>query len=388
MSSLKIKTSNVFERNYNAPTKIVVNQGGTRSGKTYSLCQLLIVKAFESTGKRFSIVRKSLPSLKLSVMKDFFEILGNLDLYNEAHHNKSDHTYTLNGNTFEFISLDQPQKKRGTKRHFLFCNEANELTWEDFFQLIIRTEEKIYIDYNPSDTHHWIYDKVLSREDCTFIKSTYLDNPFLADELVNEIERLKHTDEEYWKIYGLGERGFSKSIIFNKVQIVGTIPEDAKEIAIGLDFGYTNDPTALIEVYEHEGALIFNELIYERGLTNQDIAKSLHNFGIDRRRSIYGDSAEPKSIEEIYRLGFNIKPASKGKDSINIGIDLLKRYELKVTSKSTNLINEFNSYKWQEDKNGYLLNKPIDNYNHAIDAIRYAVIMTKSRPNIGRYSIK
>ena len=388
MSSLKIKTSNVFERNYNAPTKIVVNQGGTRSGKTYSLCQLLIVKAFENTGKRFSIVRKSLPSLKLSVMKDFFEILSNLDLYNEAHHNKSDHTYTLNGNTFEFISLDQPQKKRGTKRNFLFCNEANELTWEDFFQLIIRTEEKIYIDYNPSDTHHWIYDKVLSRDDCTFIKSTYLDNPFLADELVNEIERLKHTDEEYWKIYGLGERGFSKSIIFNKVQIVGTIPEDAKEIAIGLDFGYTNDPTALIEVYEYEGALIFNELIYERGLTNQDISKSLHNFGIDRRRAIYGDSAEPKSIEEIYRLGFNIKPASKGKDSINIGIDLLKRYELKVTSKSTNLINEFNSYKWQEDKNGYLLNKPIDNYNHAIDAIRYAVIMTKSRPNIGRYSIK
>ena len=178
MSSLKIKTSNVFERNYNAPTKIVVNQGGTRSGKTYSLCQLLIVKAFENTGKRFSIVRKSLPSLKLSVMKDFFEILSNLDLYNEAHHNKSDHTYTLNGNTFEFISLDQPQKKRGTKRNFLFCNEANELTWEDFFQLIIRTEEKIYIDYNPSDTHHWIYDKVLSRDDCTFIKSTYLDNPF------------------------------------------------------------------------------------------------------------------------------------------------------------------------------------------------------------------
>ena len=262
MSSLKIKTSNVFERNYNAPTKIVVNQGGTRSGKTYSLCQLLIVKAFENTGKRFSIVRKSLPSLKLSVMKDFFEILNNLDLYNEAHHNKSDHTYTLNGNTFEFISLDQPQKKRGTKRHFLFCNEANELTWEDFFQLIIRTEEKIYIDYNPSDTHHWIYDKVLSRDDCTFIKSTYLDNPFLADELVNEIERLKHTDEEYWKIYGLGERGFSKSIIFNKVQIVGTIPEDAKEIAIGLDFGYTNDPTAAVEVYQYNGKRILNEIVY------------------------------------------------------------------------------------------------------------------------------
>ncbi len=388
MSSLKIKTSNVFERNYSASTKIVVNQGGTRSGKTYSLCQLLIVKALEISGKRYSIVRKSLPSLKLSVMRDFFEILNNLDLYNESNHNKSDHTYLLNGNTFEFISLDQPQKKRGTKRHYLFCNEANELSWEDFFQLIIRTEEKVYIDFNPSETHHWIYDKVLSRDDATLIKSTYLDNPFLTSELVKEIERLKYTDDEYWKIYGLGERGFSKSIIFNKVEIIGTVPAEAKELAIGLDFGFTNDPTAIIEVYEQEGALILNELIYERGLTNQDIAGTLHNFGIDRRRVIFGDSAEPKSIEEIYRLGFNIKPASKGKDSINIGIDLMKRYNIKVTSKSKNLISELNSYKWQEDKNGYLINKPIDSNNHAIDAVRYAVMMSKARPNIGKYAIK
>ena len=234
MSSLKIQTSNVFERNYNAPTKLVVNQGGTRSGKTYSLCQLLIVKAFENTGKRFSIVRKSLPSLKLSVMKDFFEILNNHDLYDETKHNKSDHTYTLNGNTFEFISLDQPQKKRGAKRHYLFCNEANELTWEDFFQLLVRTEEKIYIDYNPSETHHWLYDKILNREDCTFIKSTYKDNPFLPDELVKEIERLRDTDEDYWKIYGLGERGFSKSIIFPRVEIMSKIPEEAKLISTGL----------------------------------------------------------------------------------------------------------------------------------------------------------
>jgi len=388
LSSLKIKTSNVFERNYSASTKIVVNQGGTRSGKTYSLCQLLIVKALEISGKRYSIVRKSLPSLKLSVMRDFFEILNNLDLYNESNHNKSDHTYLLNGNTFEFISLDQPQKKRGTKRHYLFCNEANELSWEDFFQLIIRTEEKVYIDFNPSETHHWIYDKVLSRDDATLIKSTYLDNPFLTSELVKEIERLKYTDDEYWKIYGLGERGFSKSIIFNKVEIIGTVPAEAKELAIGLDFGFTNDPTAIIEVYEQEGALILNELIYERGLTNQDIAGTLHNFGIDRRRVIFGDSAEPKSIEEIYRLGFNIKPASKGKDSINIGIDLMKRYNIKVTSKSKNLISELNSYKWQEDKNGYLINKPIDSNNHAIDAVRYAVMMSKARPNIGKYAIK
>jgi phage terminase large subunit len=388
LSSLKIQTSNVFERNYNAPTKLVINQGGTRSGKTYSLCQLLIVKAFENTGKRFSIVRKSLPSLKLSVMKDFFEILTNLNLYDETNHNKSDHTYNLNGNTFEFISLDQPQKKRGAKRHFLFCNEANELTWEDFFQLLVRTEEKIYIDYNPSDSHHWIYDKVLTREDCTFIKSTYRDNPFLAAELVKEIERLRDTDDEYWKVYGLGERGFAKSIIFPKVRIIGKVPDEAKLISTGMDFGFTNDPTTIVEVYEQEDNLIFNELVYERGLTNGDVVDKLALYGFDRRRVVFADSAEPKSIEEIYRLGYNVKPAAKGKDSINIGIDLLKRYKLQVTAKSSNIISEFNNYKWQEDKNGNLLNKPIDKHNHSIDAIRYAVTMVKSKPNVGRYSIR
>tara|TARA_R110000824_G_scaffold276769_1_gene465178 strand:- start:453 stop:1418 length:966 start_codon:yes stop_codon:yes gene_type:complete len=321
-------------------------------------------------------------------MKDFFEILNTLNLYDEAYHNKSDHTYTLNGNLFEFISLDQPQKKRGTKRHFLFCNEANELTWEDFFQLIVRTEEKVYIDYNPSDSHHWIYDKVLTREDCTFIKSTYLDNPFLPDELVKEIERLRTTDEEYWKIYGLGERGFSKAIIFPKVTIIGTVPEDATLISTGLDFGFSNDPSSLIEVYEQGDTLIFNELLYERALTNADIVSRLVSYEFDRRRAIFADSSEPKSIEEIYRLGYNIKPCVKGKDSINIGIDLLKRFNLQVTSKSKSLISEFNNYKWSEDKNGYLINKPIDTHNHAIDALRYAVTMVKSKPNIGKYSIR
>lgn len=388
MSVLKIRTSNVFKRNYEAKTKIVVNQGGTRSGKTYSLCQLLIVKSFEETGKHFSIVRKSLPSLKLSVMKDFFEILNNLGLYDEDNHNKSDHTYKLNGNTFEFLSLDQPQKKRGTKRHYLFCNEANELTWEDFFQLIVRTEERVYIDFNPSDSHHWIYDKVLTRDDCTFIKSTYKDNPFLGNELIKEIERLRETDEEYWKIYGLGERGFSKSIIFPKVTIIGKVPEEAKLISTGLDFGFTNDPSALVEVYEQGENLIFNELIYERGLTNQDLSKRMALYWTDKRRVLFADSAEPKSIEELHRLGHNIKPCIKGKDSINIGIDLLRRFKLQVTSKSTNLISEFNNYKWSEDKNGQLLNKPIDNHNHAIDALRYAVTMVKSKPNVGKYSIR
>jgi len=388
LSTLKVQTSNVFHRNYGAPTKIVVNQGGTRSGKTYSIVQLLIVKSFEETNCTFSIVRKSLPSLKLSVMRDFFEVLNKLELYDETCHNKSENTYKLNNNLFEFISLDQPQKKRGAKRQYLFCNEANELTWEDFFQLLVRTEKKIFIDYNPSDTHHWIYDKVLTRDDCTFIQSTYLDNPFLPDELVKEIERLRETDEDYWKIYGLGERGFSKATVFPKVTIIGKVPEHAKLISTGLDFGYTNDPTAMVEVYEYEDKLIFNELLYERRLTNSDIANRMDVFGIDQRRAVFADSAEPKSIEELYRLGYNVKACVKGRDSINIGIDLLKRFKLEVTSSSSNIISEFNNYKWQEDKNGYLLNKPIDNYNHAIDAIRYAVTMVKSKPNVGKYSLR
>ena len=166
------------------------------------------------------------------------------------------------------------------------------------------------------------------------------------------------------------------------------IPEEAKLISTGLDFGYTNDPSALVEVYELEDKLIFNELLYERGLTNSDIANRMDVFWSDKRRVVFADSSEPKSIEELYRLGYNVKPCVKGKDSINIGIDLLKRFKLCVTTKSTNLISEFNGYKWQEDKNGYLLNKPIDNNNHGIDALRYAVTMVKSKPNVGRYSIR
>jgi len=316
----------------------------------------------QEKGKVFSIVRKSLPSLKMTAYRDFFEILRNLDLYDEARHNKSDYTYTLNGNLFEFISLDQPQKKRGARRDYLFCNEANELSWEDFFQLLVRTTGKIWIDYNPSDAFHWIYDKLLTRDDVTYIQSTYKDNPFLNASIVEEIERLQHTDEDYWRIYGLGERGMSRATIFQ----FGTmdVPENAKLLAYGLDFGFTNDPTALVAAYEHQGNLYFDELVYRTGMTNNDIANLFTSIGIDRRSEVYADSAEPKSIEELYRRGFNIKPTTKGPDSVNAGIDIMKRYKLFITPRSTNLEKEMRNYKWVEDKNGNLLNKPIDAFNH------------------------
>ncbi len=385
MSTLEINYGPLFIKNWQAESKIVINQGGTRSGKTYSLLQLLIVKAFEHKGKVFTIVRKSLPSLKMTAYRDFFEILNNLDLYSETDHNKSDYTYTLNGNLFEFVSLDQPQKKRGARRDFLFCNEANELTWEDFFQLLVRTTDKIWLDYNPSDSFHWIYDKLLVRDDVTYIQSTYKDNPFLEQTIVDEIERLQGTDDDYWRIYGLGERGLSRATVF-QFKVV----DDPKGqlVSFGLDFGFTNDPTSLVQVYKDGDDLYIHEMMYHTQLTNSDISDKFSELGLTRYDEIWADSAEPKSIEELHRFGWNIKPTAKGADSIMAGIDILKRHKIYVTKGSDNTIREFQNYKWQEDKNGNLLNKPIDKFNHAIDAVRYATFNRLSKPNYGRYAIR
>lgn len=332
-----------------------------------------------------TIVRKSFPAVRGTVMRDFFQIIRDYGLYSEDLHSKTSSEYVINGNVVEFISLDQPQKIRGRKRDLLFINEANELNFEDWQQLIFRTTEQVVIDYNPSDEFHWIYDKVLTRDDCSFYKTTYKDNPFLPVSIVEEIERLKDTDENYWRVYGLGERGQSRSLIFSFTTIP-KIPNTAKLISYGLDFGFSNDPTALVGTYQEGDNIYVNELLYRTGLTNQDIAKELSRIGLDRRDEIYGDSAEPKSIEEIYRMGWNVKPTMKG--AINQGIDLLRRYKLHVTDNSPNVIKEMRNYKYIEDKDGNLTNKPIDKFNHACDAIRYSVINKLSRPNYGRYAVR
>tara|TARA_R100000084_G_scaffold79795_1_gene36586 strand:+ start:1031 stop:2191 length:1161 start_codon:yes stop_codon:yes gene_type:complete len=385
LKSLNLKATRILADNLNATTKIVVNQGGTRSGKTIALLQLIIVQALKSQNKVFTIVRKSFPSLRQSVLRDFISLLNDYQLYNEQNHNKSEQVFKFGSNIVEFVSLDQPQKKRGSKRHVLFVNECNELSYEDFFQLLIRTTEKIYMDFNPSDEFHWIYDKILSRDDCTFIKSTYKDNPFLEQELIDEIERLKETDINYWNIYGLGERGVSQSIIFPNIQIVEKF--EGEHIGYGLDFGYAVDPSAFVQVLKKDDKLFFKELIYERKLTNDALAKRFTELNIDRNTSIYADNSEPKSIAEIHRFGWNIKPASKGRDSINIGIDILRRYKLFVDKNSTNLIKEFRSYKYEVNKDGIVSTKPVDRDNHGIDAIRYACVMNLTKPNFGKYYI-
>ena len=380
-----LKTNVVYEHLLDSDKRITVEQGGTRSGKTYNILLWIITHySIKNKGKVVTICRKSFPSLRASVMRDFFEILRGMQMYREDYHNKSSNEYWLNGNLIEFISLDQPQKIRGRKRDVLYLNEANELFFEDWQQLIFRTKGKVILDYNPSDAFHWIYERIIPREDCDFYQTTYKDNPFLEGAIVSEIERLRHTDEDYWRIYGLGERGSSRATIFQYT----TGEQQGNLVAYGLDFGFTNDPTSLVKVTKQGDSLHFKEMIHSTGLTNPDISDKLASLGLTRRDEIWADSAEPKSIEELHRMGWNVKPTAKGKDSIMAGIDILKRHKLVVTSDSPNVIKELQNYKWQEDKNGNLLNRPIDNYNHAIDAIRYATFNRLSRPNYGRYAVR
>ena len=387
MKELKIQATNVFQRNYEATKRFVVNIGGSRSTKTYSILQLLIVKALSSDEPLLiSVVRKSFPSLRISVMRDFFEILKSLELYDESNHNKSEHTYTLGKSVIEFFSIDDAQKRRGTKRNILYINEANEVTYEDFFQLNIRTTDQIFIDFNPSE-YFWYNEELEARGDMEVIKSTYKDNPYLNADQINEIERLQHTDSQYYQIYALGEFAGDVDLVYQH-SIVDDIPvEKAKLVALGMDFGFTNDPTTLVEMWKDGDTLYLNELLYDTNLTNSDIAGKLREYNIDRYTEIIADSAEPKSIEEISRMGFNIKPAIKGPDSINNGIDILKRHRLCVTKDSTNLIMELRRYKWITDKNGNKLNKPIESFNHALDAIRYVALNKLKEQKKGAYAI-
>jgi phage terminase large subunit len=384
LTQAKIKTTNVFHKAYKSGTRVTCLQGGTRSSKTYSLCQLFIIKALNETGKVFTICRKTLPALKGTAYRDVMDLLKQLGIYSEEYHNKSELSYRLNDNLIEFISVDQPQKIRGRKRNYLWLNEANEFTYEDWQQLILRTTEKIYLDYNPSDPYSWIYEKVIPRDDCTFIKSTYLANPFLDKDTIDEIEKLKEIDPEYWRVYGLGEIGSVSTQIFRNFNLVDEM--HGRLIGYGLDFGFTNSPTALAEVRLLDDNLYIKELLYETRLTNLDLANKLKELGISRTAEIVGDSAEPKSIEEIYRQGFNIKPSNKGA-GIHLGIDIMRRYKIHITKDSLNAIKEFQSYKWVTDKNGNVLNTPVKVNDHLLDAVRYLCLNKLSVNHSGKYYI-
>jgi phage terminase large subunit len=382
----KIQVNKVYGHLKRSDKKIIVEQGGTRSGKTYNiLLWIIFYYCGRNQNKTITIARKTFPAVRSSVMRDFLDILKSADLYREENHNKSNSEYILNGNLVEFISMDQPQKIRGRKRDLAFLNEANELTFEDWQQIVFRTNGRIILDYNPSDTFHWIYDRVIPRDDAAFYQTTYRDNPFLDQTIIDEIERLKETDEHYWRVYGLGERGTNRAQVF-QFTTIQQIPAQAKFLSYGLDFGFTNDPSALVGCYQEGNNLYFQEMIYSTNLTNQDLDREFRKLEIGRYDEIFGDSAEPKSIEELHRMGWNIKPTAKGSDSVNAGIDMLKRYKIHILG--ANLMKEMENYKWMEDKNGNLLNKPEDKWNHLIDAMRYGVYNKLSKPNYGRYTIR
>ena len=379
----------------NCDTRVAVFQGGTRSGKTYSIMQVLCSLCFTNpnAGLVFTIVRKSFPSLRASVLRDFLNILHDEGWYDERDHNKTENTYQLFGNFFEFISVDMPAKLRGAKRNFAFLNEANELDLETYRQISLRTGgaiSKIILDYNPSDEFSWIYDEVIPREDASFYKSTYLDNPFLDKDTIAEIELLKTTDADYWRVYGLGERGKNRATIFES-HIYTELPENCKFIAWGIDWGFSADPTALVKVWSRGEELYIEEFLYSGGLTNTDIMAKFREIGIGRHEEIIADSAEPKAIHEIHRGdgsgGFNIKPAKKGADSIRIGLDLMRRHKLFIKDTSLNVQKEFRNYKWKTDRNLRTLPIPEDKWNHAVDAVRY-VCLNKLLRKQGSYTIR
>ena len=336
-----------------------------------------------------SVVRKTLPALKATAEKDFQDILDGLGLYAAVTHNKTDRYYEYSDGhgtrRVEFFSVDDQQKVRGRKRQILFCNEANELNYDnDFFQLNIRTTDLIFIDFNPSDPYIWIKEKLEDDRAVRFgdvqtIISTYLDNPFLPETLIKEIESIQ--DENTRRVYVRGEYGVIEGTIFKEVTVVEEMPKHLKKKAIGLDFGFTNDPTAAILCGLHDGALYLDQIVYDYALTNPDIAKQLKPY----RCEVIADSAEPKSIEELKRLGIRCKPSKKGADSIRAGIELLKQYELRITAHSLDLLREQKQYKYKK-KDGKFINEPIDSFNHAWDAIRYYALIKLTQPEKGIFA--
>jgi phage terminase large subunit len=370
--------------------RIKIVQGGTSASKTYSILAVLIDKALRKDGLEISIVAESIPHLRRGALKDFVKILKWTNRFYDQQLNKSLLTYHFkNGSVVEFFSADDASKLRGARRDILYINECNNVTFESYNELSIRTKQEVYLDFNPAN-EFWVHKELKDEPDTDFIILTYKDNEALDESIVTQIEknRDKAATSSYWanwwRVYGLGQVGSLEGVVFNNWKEIDTIPKEAKLIGIGLDFGYTNDPTAAIEIYNYNGTRIVNELVYRTGMVNSDIAKILPSGVI-----IYADSSEPKSIEEIRRQGKTIKGVTKGADSINYGIDVMQRQDYLVTKQSTNLIKELRSYCWDTDKQGQRMRRPIDHYNHAIDALRYHEMEALGlKSNYGQYNIR
>lgn len=371
---MEIKATNIFQRNYQALSnngvRFIINQGGSRSSKTYSLCQLIIVYCLQNPNKVVSIVRKTFPALRATVMRDFFEIMKDLNIYEKTNHNMSENIYKFaNGSIVEFFSVDDEQKIRGRKRDIGWCNEANELWFDDFQQLNMRTEQKLIFDYNPSDSVSWLYE--LPQDESVLIKSTYKDNPFLPESIKRQIEDLKRTDEAQYQIYALGEKAISRTNIYNTWEFLSDKPMRFKNYVMGLDFGY-NHPTALMRVYWCDNDIYIEPVIYESYLTTSELIEKFKTLGINQTDDILADYSRPEIIAEMQNAGYNVNNANK---VVKQGIDYVKSFKV-YAKDDKRIIREYENYKYKK-VGDMITDEPIKMFDDAMDAVRYAVTFIK-----------
>jgi phage terminase large subunit len=373
---MELKSTIVFERNYDAlynnEARFIINEGGSRSSKTYSLCQLILVYCLQNKGVVVSIIRKTFPALRATAMRDFLEVLKDSGIYEKTSHNMSEHIYTFsNGSMVEFFSVDDEQKIRGRKRHLAWCNEANEIFYDDFSQLNMRTEHKLIFDYNPSDSNSWLYD--LPKNESVLIKSTYKDNPFLPESIKIQIEDLKRTDEALYQIYALGEKAISKSNIYSNWTFLPHRPARFTEFIYGLDFGY-NHPLALMRIYWHEKDIFIEPVIYESYLTTANLIEKLASLNIEKHADIVADYARPEIIAELNNAGYNVLNANK---AVKKGLDAVKSFGVYAQEHEA-LKKEYQNYKWKK-VGDTILDEPVKLWDDAMDATRYAVTYIKEQ---------
>lgn len=376
---MKLQTTRVFSEIERARQKgytTVSEQGSGRSSKTYNTVIWIVWLCLSVPKTTVSVCRATLPSLKGSVLRDFTEILQRIKVYDDKHYNKSDLIYTFpNGSWVEFFSCDNEQKLRGRKRKILFVNEANELKFLEWQQLQLRTTQFSIIDYNPSfSDEHWICE--LNKDPRTYhFITTYKDNPFLEQKVIDEIESLKRKNYSLWQIYGLGQQALIEGLVFRNVDVVETIPASPyrRRRFVGMDFGYTNDPTAIVDVTieEETKTLYVDEKCYRTEMLTSDIVRELKELG---KVKVISESADPRLVQEIYRAGVDIHPVVKYQGSVEAGVTKMQEYHTVITKRSTNIIKEYRNYVYAQDKEGKWLNTPVDMWNHAIDAIRYVVM--------------
>jgi phage terminase large subunit len=383
---LEIEGNRILDEMLASNHRFILNVGGSRSGKTYAILQYILIYCLRNKDKIITIARKTFPSLRLGAYREFVEMLKTYGIYKEENHNKTNNFYNLNGNTVQFISLDQAIKLRGLKHDLVFIDEVNEIDKDEADQLFMRTGEKILMAQNPSDALHWSL-KLKANEDCLYLHSTYVDNPFLPQAIVNQIESYKLTDEDLWQIYGLGLPAKNNELVYNHQQFFTeedlTITDSDNnqhnlfdEIIWGLDFGY-NHPTALVKIWVNVNKRIIwcKEIIHQSYLTTNDLITLMKDLDITGR--VYCDSAEPKTIEEIKRAGFDAVNSMK---EVKEGIDCIKGLNFFIHRESVKTLEELRRYKWKM-KGDIKTDEPIRLFDDALCAIRYATFTYLTKTN-------